>query len=81
MVKSERVKVVVVFDGRSEGRDAAEAVDKETNERKAWVLNFPYVVTYDTPKLDGTSIVEDQRSKVHYSPWNPLALTYRLQLI
>ena len=73
MVKSERVKVVVMFDGRSVISDVQEAVDKDTSERKAWVLNFPYVVTYDAPKLGDTGIVEDPEVKVHYSPWNPLS--------
>ena len=64
MVKSERVKVVVMFDGRSVISDVQEAVDKETNERKAWVLNFPYVVTYDT-HLNLTALVslKIQRSR------------------
>ena len=71
-VKSDRVKVVVMFNGDNVICDLQEAVNKETGERQAYVMNFPYKVEYDTPKLDQTGIVTDPEVKVHYQPWCPL---------
>ena len=50
MVNADRVKVVLLMDGRSVISDVQEAVDRDTGERKAWIFNFPYQVTYDTPR-------------------------------
>ena len=72
MVNSERVKVVILMDGTNVIADIQEAVHKDTGERQAWVFNFPYKVTFDDPKLDGTGIVMDPEVKVHYQPWCPL---------
>ena len=72
MVNSERVKVVVLMDGTNVIADVQEAVHKDTGERQAWVFNFPYKITFDDPKLDGTGIVMDPEVKVHYQPWCPL---------
>ena len=72
LVKSERVKVVVMFNGDNVICDLQEAVDKDTGARQAYVMNFPYKVEYDQPKLDGTGIVTDPEVKVHYSPYCPL---------
>lgn len=71
-VKSERVKVVVMFNGDNVICDLQEAVDKDTGARQAYIMNFPYKVEYDQPKLDGTGIVTDPEVKVHYSPYCPL---------
>ena len=73
LVKSERVKVVVMFNGDNVICDLQEAVNKDTGERQAYVMNFPYKVEYDTPKLDTTGIVTDPEVKVHYQPWCPLS--------
>ena len=72
MVNAERVKIVVLMDGQSVITDLQEAVHKETGERQAWVFNYPYKVTYDSPKLEGTGISMDPDVKVYYEPWNPL---------
>ena len=73
LVKSERVKVVVMFNGDNVICDLQEAVNKDTGERQAYVMNFPYKVEYDTPKLDTAGIVTDPEVKVHYQPWCPLS--------
>ena len=77
-VKSERVKVVVMFNGDSVICDLQEAVDKESGARQAYIMNFPYKVDYDNPKLDSTGIVTDPEVKVHYSPWCPLTQETRI---
>ena len=77
MINSDRVKVVIMFNGDSVLADVQEAVDKESGARQAYILNYPYKVTYSSPELDGTGIVEDPEVKVHYQPWCPLsAKTY-----
>ena len=73
LVKSERVKVVVMFNGDNVICDLQEAVDKDTGARQAYVMNFPYKVEYDQPKLDTAGIVTDPEVKVHYQPWCPLS--------
>ena len=73
LVKSERVKVVVMFNGDNVICDLQEAVDKESGARQAYIMNFPYKVEYDQPKLDTTGIVTDPEVKVHYQPWCPLS--------
>ena len=73
LVKSERVKVVVMFNGDNVICDLQEAVDKDTGARQAYVMNFPYKVEYDQPKLDTSGIVTDPEVKVHYQPWCPLS--------
>lgn len=78
MVKSERVKVAVLVTGETVIADVQEAVHRETGERQAWVFNFPYKVTYDEPKLDGTGIVLDPEVKVHYQPWCPLSVDVQM---
>ena len=69
LVKSERVKVVVMFSGDNVICDLQEAVDKESGARQAYIMKYPYKVDYDTPKMDKTGIVTDPEVKVHYSPW------------
>ena len=73
IVKSDRVKVVVMFNGDNVICDLQEAVDKETSARQAYIMNFPYKVEYDQPKLDEAGIVTDPAVKVHYQPWCPLS--------
>lgn len=73
LVKSERVKVVVMFNGDNVICDLQEAVDKESGARQAYIMNYPYKVDYDSPKMDKTGIVTDPEVKVHYSPWCPLS--------
>ena len=73
LVNSERVKVVVMFNGDNVICDLQEAVDKESGARQAYIMNYPYKVDYDTPKMDKTGIVTDPEVKVHYSPWCPLS--------
>ena len=73
LVKSERVKDVVMFSGDNVICDLQEAVDKESGARQAYIMNYPYKVDYDTPKMDKTGIVTDPEVKVHYSPWCPLS--------
>ena len=78
LVKSERVKVVVMFNGDNVICDLQEAVDKETGVRQAYIANYPYKVEYDSPKMDKTGIVTDPEVKVHYSPWCPLTPETRI---
>ena len=73
LVKSERVKVVVMFNGDNVICDLQEAVDKESGARQAYIMNYPYKVDYVSPKMDKTGIVTDPEVKVHYSPWCPLS--------
>ena len=73
LVKSERVKVIIMFNGDSVICDLQEAVDKESGARQAYIMNYPYKVDYDSPKMDKTGIVTDPEVKVHYSPWCPLS--------
>ena len=72
LVRSERVKVVVMFNGDNVICDLQEAVDKDTGARQAYIMNYPYRVEYQTPKMDSTGIVEDPVVRVNYSPWCPL---------
>ena len=72
LVNTDRVKVVVLFNGDNVIWDLQEAVDKERGARQAYIMNFPYKVDYDQPKMDSTGIVTDPEVKVHYSPWCPL---------
>ena len=78
LVKSERVKVVIMFNGDSVICDLQEAVDKESGKRQAYIMNYPYLVQYDQPKLDKSGIVTDPEVKVHYSPWCPLTPETRI---
>ena len=78
LVKSERVKVIIMFNGDSVICDLQEAVNKETGERQAYIMNYPYKVEYSQPNMDGTGIVVDPEVKVHYSPWCPLSPETRI---
>ena len=80
LVKSERVKVVVMFNGDNVICDLQEAVDKETGVRQAYIANYPYKVEYDSPKMDTTGIVTDPEVKVHYAPWCPLSPETKIPL-
>ena len=80
LVKSDRVKVVVMFNGDNVICDLQEAVNKDTGERQAYIMNYPYLVEYDQPKLDTTGIVTDPEVKVHYAPWCPLSPETRIPL-
>ena len=80
LVKSERVKVVVMFNGDNVICYLQEAVNKETGERQAYIMNFPYKVDYDQPKMDKAGIVTDPEVKVHYSPWCPLSPETKIPL-
>ena len=80
LVKAERVKVVVMFNGDNVICDLQEAVNKDTGERQAYIMNFPYRVEYDQPKLDKTGIVTDPEVKVHYQPWCPLSPETKIPL-
>jgi len=80
MIKSDRVKVVVMMNGDNIICDLQEAVDKETGARQAYIANYPYKVEYDQPKLDSAGIVTDPEVKVHYSPWCPLSPENKIPL-
>ena len=80
LVKSDRVKVVVMFNGDNVICDLQEAVDKETGVRQAYIANYPYKVQYDSPKMDKAGIVTDPEVKVHYSPWCPLSPEVKIPL-
>ena len=80
LVKSERVKVVVMFNGDNVICDLQEAVNKDSGERQAYIMNYPYKVEYDSPKMDKTGIVTDPEVKVHYSPWCPLTPEIKIPL-
>ena len=80
MIKSDRVKVVIMFSGDTIICDLQEAVDKETGARQAYIANYPYKVEYDQPKLDTAGIVTDPEVKVHYSPWCPLSPENKIPL-
>ena len=78
LVKSERVKVGVMFNGDNVICDLQEAVNKDSGERQAYIMNYPYKVEYSQPNIDGTGIVVDPEVKVHYSPWCPLTPETRI---
>ena len=80
LVESDRVKVVVMFNGDNVICDLQEAVNKETGERQAYIMNYPYKVDYDQPRLDKAGIVTDPEVKVHYSPWCPLSPETKIPL-
>ena len=80
LVKSERVKVIVMFNGDNVICDLQEAVDKDSGARQAYIMNYPYKVEYDQPKLDTTGIVTDPEVKVHYQPWCPLSPETKIAL-
>ena len=80
LVNSERVKVVVMFNGDNVICDLQEAVNPDTKERQAYIMNFPYKVEYDQPKMDKTGVVTDPEVKVHYAPWCPLSPDVRIPL-
>ena len=80
LVKSERVKVVVMFNGDNVICDLQEAVNKDTGERQAYIMNYPYKVEYDSPKMDKAGIVTDPEVKVHYQPWCPLSPEIKIPL-
>ena len=69
-----------MFNGDNVICDLQEAVDKESGQRQAYIMNFPYKVDYDQPKLDTTGIVTDPEVKVHYQPWCPLSPETRIPL-
>ena len=46
IINSDRVKVVIMFNGDNILADVQEAVDKESGARQAYILNYPYKVTY-----------------------------------
>ena len=73
LLMSEIFKVVIMFNGDTIICDLQEAVDKESGARQAYIMNYPYKVDYDQPKMDKAGIVTDQEVKVHYSPWCPLS--------
>ena len=80
LIKSERVKVVIMFNGDSIICDLQESVDKESGQRQAYIANYPYKVQYDQPKMDTTGIVTAPEVKVHYSPWCPLSPEVKIPL-
>ena len=80
MIEEDRIKLVFTRDGDNIICDLQEAVDKESGVRQAYVMNFPYKVEYDQPKLDAAGIVTDPEVKVHYSPWCPLSPEVKIPL-
>ena len=79
-VKSDRVKVVVMLNGDNVICDLQEAVDKDSGARQAYIMNYPYKVEYDQPKMDTAGIVTDPAVKVHYQPWCPLSPEVKIPL-
>tara|TARA_B100001113_G_C20982490_1_gene566717 strand:- start:495 stop:884 length:390 start_codon:yes stop_codon:yes gene_type:complete len=81
LVNADRIKVVVMFNGDNVICDLQEAVDKTTNQRQAYIFNFPYKVDYERPNTGGAlGRVEDPEVKVHYSPWCPLSPENRIAI-
>ena len=80
IVKAERVKVLMLQNGDNVICDIQEATHKDTGERQAYILNFPYKVEYEQPKLDSTGIVTEPEVKVHYSPYCPLTPEVRIPI-
>jgi len=78
IVNSDRVKVVIMFNGDNVICDLQEAVDKDSGARQAYIMNYPYKVEYKQPQLDGTGVVEDPEVRVNYSPWCPLTPETRI---
>ena len=78
LINPDRIKVVIMFNGDQVITDLQEAVNKETGERQAYIMNYPYKVEYSQPNMDGTGIVVDPEVKVHYSPWCPLSPETRI---
>ena len=80
LIKAERVKVIIMFNGDNVICDLQEAIDKDSGARQAYIANYPYKVQYDSPKLDKAGIVTDPEVKVHYSPWCPLSPEVKIPL-
>ena len=80
LVNSERIKILVLFNGDNVIADLQEAVEKESGARQAYIANYPYKVQYDQPKMSNTGIVTDPEVKVHYSPWCPLSPEVKIPL-
>tara|TARA_B100000686_G_C16789676_1_gene977767 strand:+ start:1608 stop:1994 length:387 start_codon:yes stop_codon:yes gene_type:complete len=80
IINTDRVKVVILFNGDQVIADVQEAVDKETSVRQAYILNYPYKVDYEQPKLDGTGLITDPEVRVNYSPWCPLTPENRIPI-
>tara|TARA_Y100001954_G_C15637844_1_gene516112 strand:- start:397 stop:732 length:336 start_codon:yes stop_codon:yes gene_type:complete len=80
MIEASRIKLLFTRDGDNIICDLQEAVNKETGERQAYIMNYPYLVQYDQPKLDKSGIVTDPEVKVHYSPWCPLTPETKIPL-
>ena len=78
MIAEDRIKLVFTRDGANIICDLQEAVDKDSGASQAYIMNFPYKVDYDQPKMDGTGLVTDPEVKVHYSPWCPLTPETRI---
>ena len=78
LINPDRIKVVIMFNGDQVITDLQEAVDKTSNVRQAYIMNYPYKVEYSQPNMDGTGIVVDPEVKVHYSPWCPLSPETRI---
>ena len=80
LVNTDRIKIMVLFNGDNVICDLQEAVDKESGTRQAYIMNYPYKVEYDSPKMDKAGIVTDPEVKVHYSPWCPLSPETKIPL-
>ena len=82
LVKSERVKVVVMFNGDNVICDLQEAVDKETGQRQAYIMTIPYKVwIIDQPETPvNMDTFEDQEVKIRYTPWNPFTVDQKIAI-
>tara|TARA_B000000565_G_scaffold210953_1_gene164284 strand:- start:228 stop:614 length:387 start_codon:yes stop_codon:yes gene_type:complete len=80
LVNSDRIKIIIMFNGDNVIADLQEAVDKESGARQAYIMNFPYKVEYEQPKLDNAGIVTDPEVRVNYSPWCPLTPETRIPI-
>ena len=83
LVKSERVKVIVMFNGDNVICDLQEAVNKETGERQAYIMTIPYKVriTEDPDTPVNMETFEDQEVKIRYTPWNPFTIDQKIAIV
>lgn len=82
MVEAERIRLILTRQGEHVIADIQEAVDKESGERKAYILTVPYTVQIaeqpDNPvDLD---TFEDQEVKIRYRPWIPFTIDQRIAI-
>jgi hypothetical protein len=82
MVEAERIKLILTKVGEHVIADVQEAVDKETGDRKAYILTVPYTVQIaEQPESQvDLDTFEDQEVKIRYRPWCPFTIDQRIAI-